>query len=128
MKPSNSKAPALLTAHKAFSEQLSFLPAPALSVTLPTHESREGQTLMQLSVGPVTQEDWLNFGNGWRLAAGIHALKAMGWPIESEWVNSTSRSKKIKCYYLPSAALEVGVSWCKCAQDAANDAWEFSPC
>jgi len=124
----NSKAPALLTARGALGEQLSFLPPPTLSVILPTYESREGQALMLLSIGSLTQEEWLDKGKGWRLAAVMHQLKLFGWPISFDWVTPKSRSKQIKRYYLSATAIQLAYSWSMHTKESTNDAEECTKC
>lgn len=128
MKIANKKSPAPSKAHGDFGEQLSFFPPPELSVVLPTYKSRNGQALLHLSIGAITQEEWLEIGRGWRLAATINALKQMGWPIASDWVNPTSRSNPIKRYYLPAQAMQTALAWAAHQQNSSNYAMGPAPC
>jgi hypothetical protein len=53
-----------------------------------------------LENGRLRQTDWLP-GN-WRLAAAIHALKKLGWPIKSVRVYVQGRQRKVAEYSLVS--------------------------
>ncbi len=85
------------------SEQLSFLPPPPLSPTMPTAQSAAWLALRDMLTGPITQIDWLKLHRGWRLSAAIKTLDYCGWPVNSEWVHGVWPNP-IKRYFLPEAA------------------------
>ena len=92
---------------KGFPEQLSFLPTPAFCPILPPVHSAAAQALNDLLERDVTQLDWLESGNGWRLAAAVKALDYLGWEPQSIRVKCNGWSRKIARYSLPPKAKQA---------------------
>lgn len=85
------------------SEQLSFLPKPELSPTMPTAYTAAWLALRDMVNSPITQIDWLALNRGWRLSAAVKTLDYDGWPVTAEWVTGPW-PRPIKRYSLPEAA------------------------
>jgi hypothetical protein len=96
------KAPSTYQASGALGEQLSFLPPPPFSPTLPNEKTLRFIALRAMSKAPITQIDWLKFRHGWRLAAIIKDLNYLGWQISSE--RQLSDGKSIAIYSLSEEA------------------------
>lgn len=103
------KAPAPSKVSGAHGEQLSFLPPPPLSTTMPSLHSKAWLALLDMTQGPVTQIDWLNMGRGWRLSAAFKALDYLGWPVGSEWVLADGCAAPIKRYFLLPDGLSLAI-------------------
>ena len=103
------KAPAPTKTQGAYGEQLSFLPPPPLSPTMPSLHSKPWLALVDMMEGPITQIDWLNMGRGWRLSAAFKALDYLGWPVGSEWVLADGNPEPIKRYFLLPAGLSLAI-------------------
>ena len=89
------------------SEQLSFLPTPEFSPLLPPHGSAAEQCLYDLCAGDLTQIDWLQSGNGWRLAAAVKALDYLGWEPVSILVQTAGWKRPIARYSLTQRVLQA---------------------
>jgi len=81
-------------------EQLSFLPTPEFSPLMPPHGSAAEQCLYDLLERDLTQLDWLQSGNGWRLAAAVKVLGYLGWEPQSIRVLCNGWGKPIARYSL----------------------------
>lgn len=101
------KAPAPTKTQGADGKQLSFLPPPPLCPSMPPAYSKAWLALHDLCEGPLTQIDWLRMGRGWRLSAAFKELDYLGWPLESEWVESPAWPKPIKRYFLKAEGMEI---------------------
>lgn len=101
------KAPAPTKTQGADGEQLTFLPKPPLCPSMPTAYSRAWLALRDLSEGPLTQIDWLKMGRGWRLSAAFKELGYLGWPLQTEWVESPAWPKPIKRYFLQPEGVDL---------------------
>lgn len=88
-------------------EQLSFLPAPEFCPILPPRGSAAEQALNDLSERDLTQVDWLESGNGWRLAAAVKELDYLGWEPDSVRVKYAGCKRKIARYSLPAKAKQA---------------------
>lgn len=72
---------------------------------LPEPNTRRAHILEALQRGDtLTHVDGLNRGWGWRLAADIHALREMGWPIETLEVHQAAGGNPIARYRLAGGA------------------------
>lgn len=113
MSPSREKkTPGAVEGAGANSEQLSFLPPSPLSPTMPEIHTAAWLALRDMvTLGPITQVDWLAMHRGWRLAAAIKALRYCGWPIDAEWLNGPQWRNPIKRYCLPPEALQLAATW-----------------
>ena len=89
------------------SEQLSFLPTPEFSPLLPPHGSAAEQCLYDLLERDLTQIDWLQSGNGWRLAAAVKELGYLGWEPKSIRVTCNGWSRPIARYSLHDKAKQA---------------------
>jgi len=92
-------------------EQISFLPTPPLSPSMPSAYSKAWLALLDLTQGPLTQIDWLNMGRGWRLSAAFKELGYLGWPLDSEWVQAETWPQPIKRYWLKPEGLTLAIEW-----------------
>ena len=88
-------------------EQLSFLPSPPFCPLLPPAHSAAARALDDLLQGDLTQLDWLQTGNGWRLAAAVKELDYLGWEPKSVRVQCSGWSRKIARYSLPEKAKQA---------------------
>jgi hypothetical protein len=76
------------------------------TTTYPATGSARAKVLHALTLGRnLTSADaWREFGSS-RLAADVHELRRMGWPILSTWINVTTRHQamaRVVQYHLPS--------------------------
>ena len=88
-------------------EQLSFLPSPEFSPLLPPHGSAAEQCLYDLLEHDLTQLDWLQSGNGWRLAAAVKELGYLGWQPQSIRVKCNGWGRPIARYSLHERAKQA---------------------
>lgn len=88
-------------------EQLSFLPTPAFCPILPPRGSAAEQALNDLLARDLTQIDWLESGNGWRLAAAVKELDYLGWEPVSIRVKCNGWGRKIARYSLHAKAKQA---------------------
>lgn len=84
--------------------QLSLLPEPTFCPKSPNPNSPEAAVLLALLEGDLTQLDWLNRGNGWRLAARVKQLDYLGWEPESILIQREGWPRPIAVYQLPVKA------------------------
>lgn len=84
-------------------EQLSLIPEPEFSPSMPKPSSRRAAILEAFRRGEcLTHADALRRGWGWRLAADVHALKELhGWPILSEPIHQDG-GNPIARYWIPA--------------------------
>lgn len=86
-------------------EQLSFLEQAPLSAQMPKHATLADKLLHRLLAGErLTHRNFEDVTNSWRLAAYVHDLRELGWPIEAVELPAPSRecpSRTIALYYLP---------------------------
>lgn len=101
------ETPTAVQASGVSGEQISFLPPPPLSPSMPSAYTKAWLALLDLTRGPLTQIDWLNMGRGWRLSAAFKELGYLGWPVDSEWVQAEAWPRPIKRYWLKSEGLTL---------------------
>ena len=101
------KAPTTVQASGAFSEQNELFDLPAFCPILPPRGSAAEQALDDLCNGDLTQIDWLQSGNGWRLAAAVKELDYLGWKPKSIRVKCNGWSRKIARYSLTDQAKQA---------------------
>ena len=85
-------------------KQTSFLPEPDFFPIPPKPNSAAAQALDDLCNGDLTQIDWLNSGNGWRLAAAVKQLDYLGWEPQSIRVKCNGWGRPIARYSLTERA------------------------
>lgn len=99
------KAPVPTKAPGAEGEQLSFLPPPPFSPAWPRLGTNAEAALDLLMQGRMLDHlDFIEAHGSWRLAAVVHQLVAMGWPIERIDVPSPTDDRPyrvIALYRLP---------------------------
>ena len=101
------KSPTPTKANGDYGEQLSFLPTPRFCPILPPSHSAAAQALDDLLQRDLTQLDWLESGNGWRLAAAVKELDYLGWEPQSIRVKCQGWGRKIARYSLPQKAKQA---------------------
>lgn len=74
---------------------------------LPVVNSAAAQALDDLCAGDLTQLDWLQSGNGWRLAAAVKELDYLGWEPQSIRVKCNGWGRKIARYSLSAKAKQA---------------------
>ena len=86
-------------------EQLSFLEQPPFSPEFPKPATLADRLLHRLLAGEcLNHQAFENGTNSWRLAAYVHDLRGLGWPVKSTEIpasSSTCPSRTIALYYLP---------------------------
>lgn len=104
------KNPDRLQAVSGF-EQLSLLPEPKFTPRWPVPHTLQHRCLDYLLTGRhLTPPIFQDMTGSWRLAASVHELKDLGWPIQSSFVPappSASRNRYMARYWLPSKVLRV---------------------
>jgi len=85
-------------------EQGEMFDVPEFCPILPPKRSAAMQALIALLKSDLTQVDWLNEGNGWRLSAHIKDLNYLGWEVNSALVKCSSWQRHIARYSLPAKA------------------------
>ncbi len=66
-------------------EQLAFWAAPAIAPTWPAPHTLPARALACMLTGQaLTQPEFLRIARSWRLAAAVHTLARLGWPIEAD--------------------------------------------
>ena len=88
-------------------EQIPMFEGPAFCPIMPPKNSAAEQALNDLLVRDLTQIDWLESGNGWRLAAAVKALDYLGWEPISIRVKCNGWGRKIARYSLPAKAKQA---------------------
>lgn len=88
-------------------EQNELFDLPAFCPILPPRNSAAEQALNDLLARDLTQIDWLESGNGWRLAAAVKELGYLGWEPKSIRVKCNGWSRKIARYSLPAKAKQA---------------------
>lgn len=89
------------------SEQKELFDLPAFCPILPPTNSAAAQALQDLCAGDLTQLDWLQSGNGWRLAAAVKELDYLGWQPQSIRVKCNGRGRPIARYSLNETAKQA---------------------
>lgn len=85
---------------------------PEFSPVWPRHASKSERVLEMLLAGnEITQRDFIDSGDGWRLAAYIHELKEeLGWwPIDKREIHAPIANcahRKIARYFLPKWVIQ----------------------
>lgn len=83
--------------------------------TDPKPNTRPAEALaLLLRHGELDQRDFLDGLGGWRLAAAVHVLRRLGWPIETVRVPLTlanGETANIARYRLDRAALHLLARW-----------------
>lgn len=85
-------------------EQSELFDLPAFCPILPPGGSAAEQALNDLLVRDITQIDWLESGNGWRLAAAVKQLDYLGWEPQSIRVQCNGWGRPIARYSLTQRA------------------------
>jgi hypothetical protein len=104
-RPHNKARPSASSSERDF-KQLSLLPElPKLKFnpSWPSHGTKTEKALLELLSRNLTHIDWINKGQGWRLAASINELKDLGWEPIKNWTQSKSGAE-IALYSLPPKA------------------------
>ena len=102
--PKKNEAPTPSKVSGASGEQLSFLPVPEFSPKLPMKGTLAWDALLTLLQRDLTHIDWLEMGNGWRLAATVKELDYAGWCPRSVPVNVPGCKREIARYSLSPKA------------------------
>ncbi len=89
------------------SEQNELFDLPTFCPILPPVNSAAAQALHDLCDGDLTQLDWLQSGNGWRLAAAVKELDYLGWQPQSIRVKCNGWGRKIARYSLHDRAKQA---------------------
>jgi len=93
--------------------QMSFLPQPKYNPKYPPETSLAYKALTLLLGGlKISHPDFETLTGSWRLAAHIHILKRLGWPIQTqevklEWQVEDERKRYMGLYYLPNEILDL---------------------
>ena len=88
-------------------KQLSFLPEPKYNPKYPTETSLAFKALRLMLRGmKVSHPQFEEQTGSWRLAAHVHILKRLGWPVQKEevkleWQVDDERKRHMGLYYLP---------------------------
>ena len=78
------KAPTHDQAHRAYGEQLSFLPPPPFCPTWPTRGTLADKALGMLMDGRmIDHPDFQDATSSWRLGAVVFTLRTLGWPVQT---------------------------------------------
>lgn len=81
-------------------KQTSFLPAPPIKAKMPSPNTLAARALQMLLDGKqISHPDFEDATDSWRLAAPIHDLNKLGWPVETVDIEF-SASKKPKTRYI----------------------------
>ena len=91
-------------------EQIPMFEGPAFCPLMPPRGSAAEQALNDLLARDLTQIDWLDSGNGWRLAAAVKELDYLGWEPISIRVKCNGRIRKIARYSLPAKAKQAAAA------------------
>ena len=93
-------------------------PAGEAPPILPSSGTRPAEALaLLLKNGSLDQRQFLDDANGWRLAAAVHRLRSLGWPVRTERVPvycSNGHASTIARYRLDREALrkhQAGGIW-----------------
>jgi len=94
------------------SRQLSLLPEPNFIAKWPPRNTHTAIALSMLLPGEmVSHPDFQSQTSSWRLAAYIHELRKLGWPVQTVEVRHCSirrpLNRHIRRYYLPQDFLEM---------------------
>jgi hypothetical protein len=91
-------------------EQTSFLPEPDFNPTYPTLNTNPARCLaFMLNGESFTHPEFYAVVGGWRLAAVVYDLKALGWPVESIDIPAATPEhpgRTISRYYLPPKVIK----------------------
>lgn len=109
MTTANRKAPDTLDGVGA-GEQNELFDLPAFCPILPPAGSGAETALIDLVTRDLTQMDWLESGNGWRLAAAIKELDYLGWEPISIRVPYAGCKRPIARYSLSVRAKQAAAA------------------
>ena len=93
--------------------QTSFLPEPKYNPRYPTETSLAFKALrLMLQGARVAHPDFEAVTGSWRLAAHVHILKKLGWPVQKaevqlEWDDEEARKRHMGLYYLPEDLIDL---------------------
>jgi len=87
------------------SKQISFLPEPDFTPKLPSKNTLAFRALdLMLKGKKISHPDFEVKTSSWRLAAHIHVLKELGWPVQTieviHYVAKKPKNRHIRRYYL----------------------------
>lgn len=88
-------------------EQIPMFDGPAFCPLMPPKNSAAETALFDLLARDLTQVDWLESGNGWRLAAAVKELDYLGWEPISIRVPYAGCKRPIARYSLPAKAKQA---------------------
>jgi hypothetical protein len=91
-------------------EQIPMFEGPAFCPILPPKNSAAEQALNDLLARDLTQIDWLESGNGWRLAAAVKELDYLGWEPVSIRVPYAGCKRPIARYSLSQKAKQAAAA------------------
>lgn len=91
-------------------KQISFLPEPKYNPKYPPETSLAAKALRLMLRGMrLSHPHFESLTGSWRLAAHVHILKKLGWPIQKDGVSFALRDKNntscMGIYYLPEDLL-----------------------
>jgi hypothetical protein len=92
------------------SKQISFLPEPDFNPKVPSNNTLAFRALrMMLRGKKISHPDFEGKTASWRLAAQIHILKKMGWPIQTvgvcHLVAKNPKARHISRYFLENKCI-----------------------
>ncbi len=93
-------------------KQLSFLPEPLYNPKYPAPNTIASKALnMFLTGNHISHPQFETATGSWRLAAHVHTLKRLGWPVMTESMgmpgtDEDMRARSFVVYYLPDDLLE----------------------
>lgn len=93
------------------SKQISFLPEPDFNLILPSKNTLAYRALsMMLQGKKISHPNFQDETSSWRLAAHIHVLKKLGWPVQTiEVIHNAAvkpKSRHICRYFLSHNVIE----------------------
>ena len=94
-------------------KQLSFLPEPLYNPKYPTENTLAQKALaMLLTANRISHPQFEAATGSWRLAAHVHTLKRLGWPVKTESMGMGAgedemRDRSFVLYYLPDDLLDM---------------------
>jgi hypothetical protein len=95
-------------------KQISFLPEAVFNPIYPNKNTLAGKCLSRMLKGEtLNHANFINDTGSWRLAAVVHILKNLGWPIvsyEASAPTADSPNRYISFYFLPPKIIEAVLS------------------
>jgi len=91
-------------------EQIPMFDDGAFCPCMPPKNSAAEQALNDLLARDLTQIDWLESGNGWRLAAAVKSLDYLGWEPVSILVKCEGWRNPIARYSLSAKAKQAAAA------------------